>query len=63
MLTRKALTNTSFTSIDDLESTIDLRTSAWNDDPQPFAWTKTAEDIIAKVQRGRAALTETATHH
>ena len=63
VLTRKALTNTSFTSIDDLESTIDLRTSAWNDDPQPFAWTKTAEDIIAKVQRGRAALTETATHH
>ena len=63
VLTRKALTNTSFTSIDDLESTIDLWTSAWNDDPQPFAWTKTAEDIIAKVKRGRAALTKTATHH
>jgi transposase len=63
VLTRKALTNNSFTSINDLESTIDLWTSAWNDDPQPFAWTEPAEDIIAKVTRGRAALTETATHH
>jgi DDE superfamily endonuclease len=31
--------------------------------PQPFVWTKTAQDIIAKVRRGRAALTETATDH
>ena len=30
----------------------------WNDDPQPFVWVKTAEEIIAKVQRGRAALTQ-----
>ncbi len=63
VLTRKALINTSFTSIHDLESTIDLWTSAWNHDPQPFAWTKTAQEIFAKVQRGRAALTETATDH
>ena len=63
MLTRKALINNSFISVDELEATIDGWTSAWNDDPQPFIWTKTAEDIIAKVQRGRAALTENATHH
>nr|MDQ3641505.1 IS630 family transposase [Actinomycetota bacterium] len=29
----------------------------WNTDPKPFIWKATAEDIIAKVQRGRAALT------
>ena len=28
----------------------------WNDNPRPFVWTKTAEDIIAKVSRGRATL-------
>ena len=28
----------------------------WNDDPKPFVWKATAPDIIAKVQRGRAAL-------
>ncbi len=63
VLTRKALINNSFTSVDELQATIDGWTSAWNNNPQPFIWTKTAEDIIAKVQRGRAALTETATHH
>ena len=37
-----------------------------NDAPKPFAWTKTVDDIITKVKRGRAALdrvTESATHH
>lgn len=63
VLTRKALTNNSFTSVTDLETTIDLWASHWNNNPQPFAWTKTANDIITKVKRGRAALTESATHH
>ncbi|HCP61904.1 MAG TPA: IS630 family transposase, partial [Actinobacteria bacterium] len=27
-----------------------------NDDPKPFVWHKTADEIIEKVQRGRAAL-------
>jgi len=30
----------------------------WNDDPKPFVWHKTAEEIITKVRRGRAALTQ-----
>jgi hypothetical protein len=28
----------------------------WNLDPKPFVWKATADDIIAKVQRGRATL-------
>jgi hypothetical protein len=28
----------------------------WNEDPKPFIWKATADDIIAKVQRGRATL-------
>jgi hypothetical protein len=27
-----------------------------NDDPKPFVWTATADEIIEKVQRGRVAL-------
>jgi transposase len=66
VLTRKALTNASFTSTRDLEDAIDVWASHWNDDPRPFAWTKTVDDIITKVKRGRATLdrvTESATHH
>lgn len=28
----------------------------YNDDPEPIVWHKTAEEIIAKVRRGRASL-------
>ncbi len=66
VLTRKALKNTSFTSTRQLEAAIDVWASHWNNDPQPFVWTKTVDDIITKVKRGRATLdrvTESATHH
>lgn len=63
ILTRRALTNTSFTSTAELTERIDWWASHWNDDPQPFAWTKTVDDIMTKVKRGRAVLTESATHH
>lgn len=37
----------------------------WNDDPRPFVWTKTADEIITKVSRGRATLHQikSATQH
>lgn len=66
VLTRKALRDASFTSVAELETTIDTWASHWNDDPQPFVWTKTVDDIITKVKRGRAtltAITESATDH
>ncbi len=65
-LTNKRLRTGSFTSVDDLIEAIDTWVSHWNDDPKPFVWTKTAEEIIAKVRRGRAALThqtKSATDH
>ncbi len=40
--------------------------SGCDHDPQPLVWTKTVDDIIIKVKRGRATLgsvTESATHH
>ncbi len=66
ILTRRVLTNTSFGSTNELADTIDTWTGFWNDDPEPFVWTTNAEDIIAKVRRGKAALhevTNSATHH
>jgi len=66
ILTRRALTNTSFGSTDQLTATIDTWTEFWNDNPEPFVWTTNAEDIITKVRRGKAALhdvTKSATHH
>ena len=56
-LTDKTLRRSSFTSVDELIDTIDEWADHWNDDPRPFVWHKTAEEIIAKVRRGRATLT------
>jgi transposase len=66
VLSRKALTNASFGSVAELEARIDHWVAHWNDNPEPFIWTKTADEIIDKVTRGRATLdriTNTATHH
>jgi transposase len=65
-LTDKQLRRSSFTSVDHLIDTIDEWADHWNEDPKPFVWHKTAEEIIAKVRRGRAALThatKSATDH
>lgn len=65
-LTNKRLKHGVFTSVAELTDAIDVWVSHWNDDPKPFVWTKTADEIIAKVKRGRAKLdhvTKSATHH
>lgn len=65
LLTERRLRRGTFTSVDALVEAIELWAEHWNDDPNPFVWTKTAEEIIAKVRRGRAALTKvkSATYH
>ncbi|MGH6811714.1 MAG: IS630 family transposase [Methylocella sp.] len=45
-----------FKSVDELERAIDAYSEENNANPQPFVWTKSANGIIGKVNRGRAAL-------
>jgi hypothetical protein len=42
--------------VPELERTIYDYIDHHNTDPTPFVWTKSARDIIRKVNRGRAAL-------
>jgi hypothetical protein len=55
-LTGKRLRRGSFSSVSELISAIEAYIDHNNSDPTPFVWTKTAEQIIEKVQRGRVAL-------
>ena len=44
----------------------DCWVSQWNDNPEPFVWTKPADEILDKVARGQATvdrITKSATHH
>ena len=55
-LTDRRLRRGVFTSVSDLSQAITTWAEHWNTDPKPFIWKATAEDIIAKVRRGRATL-------
>ena len=55
-LTTKRLRHGSFCSLDHLTDAITIWTAAWNTDPKPFIWRANANEIIAKVRRGRTAL-------
>jgi transposase len=54
-LTDKALRRGVFHSVPDLIAKIEEYLDAHNDDPKPFVWTATADEILAKVTRGRVA--------
>jgi transposase len=64
-LTDRRLRRGSFASVPGLIEAIELWAEHWNDDPKPFIWHKTAEEIIKKVRRGRALLHQikSATQH
>ncbi len=55
-LTDKAIRRGVFHSVPDLIASIETYLNAHNDNPKPFVWTATADDILAKVARGRVAL-------
>ena len=67
VLTRRRLTNTPFKTVKELRLTIDTWIEHWNDNPTPFIWKKTANEILDSVNRARTTLktvvTKTQTNH
>ena len=55
-LTDKAIRRGVLHSVNDLIAAIEDYLKVNNDNPKPFIWTATAEQILAKVARGRVAL-------
>jgi len=55
-LTDKAIRRGVFKSVPDLITAIEAYLNASNNDPRPFVWTATAEQILEKVRRGRVTL-------
>jgi hypothetical protein len=47
----KAIRRGTFTSVTDLVRAIRIFIDAWNQHCQPFQWTKTPEQILAKAMR------------
>ena len=55
-LTDKAIRRGVFHSVPELIAAIEAYLEATNDNPQPFVWTATADQILDKVRRGRVTL-------
>jgi hypothetical protein len=51
LLAERALKRGVFCSVRDLEQAIKACIDATTADPKPFRWTKTADDILASIQR------------
>ena len=58
ILTRKAIRRGSFRSVKELVAMIDAFTRAWNEGSSPFAWVRTADEILAKAVRKPRATNE-----
>jgi transposase len=50
IITRQSIRRGTFTSVKVLITQIRDYIAAWNTDPRPFAWTATADEILAKVR-------------
>ena len=55
-LTERNLRRGIFGSVPDLIASIENYLDAHNDDPKPYVWTATAEDILTKVRRARTKI-------
>jgi transposase len=55
-ITTKRIRRGSFASVTVLVEVIEEYIAHNNENPKPFIWTKTADQIIAKVRRGRVSL-------
>ncbi len=50
-LTRQLLERADHRSVQVLERDIRAWVAAWNENPKPFVWTKTAEQILTSLER------------
>jgi hypothetical protein len=55
-MTEKAVRRGVFVSVPNLVQAIEAYLDAWNENPQPFAWTAQLGEILKKIERARAKL-------
>ena len=53
IITRQAIRRGTYRSVKDLITAIETYIDSWNERCQPFTWTKTADEIIAKATAGQ----------
>ena len=62
IITRQAIRRGTFTSVADLTAAIEAYIDGWNEHATPFAWTKPADEVLAKIESAKTK-TSTLTVH
>jgi hypothetical protein len=62
ILTRQAIRRGTYRSVGDLIDAIAVYIDAWNDRCEPFTWTKTAEEVLAKAVPRNTKTTSVTAH-
>jgi len=58
IITRQAIRRGSFASVKELKTAIETFIDGWNERCEPFVWTKTADEILAKAHRKPTSSTQ-----
>ncbi len=48
-MTNRKLRRSTHHSVKELETDVNAWIAAWNEDPKPFVWTKTADEILTNL--------------
>jgi len=62
IITRQAIGRGTFTSVADLTAGIEDYIDAWNENAKPFAWTKTADELLARIKTPKTKTTALTDH-
>ena len=62
IITRQAIRRGTFTSVADLTAAIETYIDNWNEQAEPFTWTKTADELLDKINQSKTK-TSTLTVH
>jgi hypothetical protein len=62
IITRQAIRRGSYTSVADLTTAIETYIDDWNDQCHPFTWTKTAGDLLNKIEPAKARTSALTVH-
>jgi len=57
-LTNRNLPRSTHRSVKELEADVQAWIEAWNNDPKPFVWTKTADEILDNLANYRTQLNQ-----
>ncbi|MGP5397821.1 IS630 family transposase, partial [Arthrobacter rhombi] len=58
IITRQCLKRGTFSSVKDLEESMKCYIENYNKDAKPFTWTKSAENLLGKMERKQVTNTE-----